>query len=78
MLGSYDSQDSASAAFDAVKNEDIYISIAQGGSLSFWIWDWNSIDNSGSLAFNVAVVPEPSTFLLLTMGLAFLIRRIRS
>ncbi len=66
------------AAFNAVKDRYIDIPLAAGGELSFWIWDWNSIDNSGSLTFNVASVPEPSTFLLLTIGIAFLVRRIRS
>jgi hypothetical protein len=51
------------------------IPLEEGGSLSFWIPDWNSIDNSGSISFNV---PEPSTFLLLTIGIALLIRRTRS
>ncbi len=47
------------------------------GSLSFWIPDWNSIDNSGRLTFNVTRIPEPSTLMLLSIGLAFLARRRR-
>jgi hypothetical protein len=85
MLGSTVYADSADSALNAVLGQYIDISIAEGGSLSFWIWDWNetlnygnSIDNSGSLTFNITSVPEPSTFLLLTIGLAFLMRRIRN
>jgi hypothetical protein len=48
------------------------------GSLSFWIKDKNSIDNSGSLMFDVARIPEPSSLILLSIGLAFLARRRRS
>lgn len=83
MLGSLDGKTSADLALQAVQGNQIEIPIAEGGSLSFWIWDWNSIDNSGSLSFNVAddpgipTVPEPSTFLLLVPGLVFLIRRIK-
>lgn len=85
MLGSTVYADSADSALNAVLGQYIDISIAEGGSLSFWIWDWNetlnygnSIDNSGSLTFNVTSVPEPSTFLLLAIGLSFLIRRGRN
>lgn len=78
MLGSNQSQTSADSALQAVLGQYIDISIAEGGSLSFWIWDWNSIDNSGSLKFNVTSVPEPSTLLLLSIGLFFLMRRARN
>jgi hypothetical protein len=55
----------------------IDISLVDGGSLYFWINDWNSIDNLGEISFNVAAVPEPSTLLLLGSGLVLLARRIR-
>jgi hypothetical protein len=84
-LGSSDPFNSELDAFNAVMTSYIDIPVMEGGSLSFWIWDWdvdkgygNSTSNNGSITFNVTSVPEPSTFLLLTMGLAFLIRRSRS
>lgn len=77
MLGSFDGKTSADLALQAVLGTFIDISLAEGGSLNFWVWDWNSIDNSGSLSFNVTLIPEPSTFVLLTIGLPFLIWRIR-
>jgi hypothetical protein len=39
-----------------------YVTLSGPGSLDFWIYDWNSIDNSGSLTFSITSVPEPSTF----------------
>jgi hypothetical protein len=78
MLGSKDSQTMATSAFNAVKDQFKDITLTEGGSLSFWIFDGNSIDNDGSLTFNVTSVPEPSTSLLLTLGLALLMWRIRN
>lgn len=78
MLGSYTSYNSADLALQASLGSYIDIPLAEGGLLSFWIWDWNSIDNSGGLSFNVTPIPEPSTLTLLAIGLPFLIRRIRS
>jgi hypothetical protein len=84
-LGSSDPSNSELDAFNAVKTSYIVIPVMEGGSLGFWIWDWdlasgygNSTSNYGGITFNVTSVPEPSTFLLLTVGLAFLIRRSRS
>jgi len=49
------------------QNQYLDIFVMEGGSLNFWIWDWNSIDNSGSLTFEVVPVPEPSTLTLLSL-----------
>jgi hypothetical protein len=78
IVGSTTPYDTADAALQANMGSYMDFTMAEGGSLAFWVWDWNSIDNSGSLSFNVNQIPEPSTFLLLTLGLTFLIRRIRS
>lgn len=78
IVGSTTPYDTAADALQANMGNYMDFKMAEGGSLTFWIYDWNSIDNSGSLTFNVAPVPEPSTFLLLTVGLAFLIRKIRT
>ncbi|PKN68378.1 MAG: hypothetical protein CVU54_15075 [Deltaproteobacteria bacterium HGW-Deltaproteobacteria-12] len=71
--------DSSTDAFNAVQNLHLDISLEEGGGLYFWIWDWNSIDNSGAISLNVTSVPEPSTLILLAIGLSCLIiRSIRS
>ena len=70
--------DSPESAFSAVQNLSLDLPMAQGGGLNFWIWDWNSLDNSGAISLNVEPVPEPSTLVLLTMGILFLIRRLRT
>ncbi len=67
--------DTPTGAFNAVQNRYLDISLEEGGSLYFWIWDWNSIDNSGAISLNVTYVPEPSTFILLAIGLSCLIIR---
>jgi hypothetical protein len=58
-------------------NDPLDITVGTGGWVWFWIWDTNSIDNSGSLTFDISrtPVPEPSSLLLLGIGLASLIRR---
>ena len=77
MLGSYDWYSSVDAAFAASQSLSKNITLAEGGSLEFWIWDWNSIDNSGSLTFQVSAIPEPSTLLLCATGVLMLLARRR-
>jgi hypothetical protein len=77
MLGSTTGYDLPALAFQAVQGSYLDIAVAQGGSLNFWIWDWNSIDNSGGLDFSVTRVPEPATFMFLALGLPFLLCRTR-
>ena len=64
-------------AYSSLKYLDVPVN--EGGSLNFWIWDWNSIDNLESLTFDVAMapIPEPSTLILVGTGLFFLVRRFR-
>lgn len=57
--------------------EYLDIPVNEGGSLIFWIYDTNSIDNLGSLTFNVVLIPEPSTIILVGTGLLLLLRRYR-
>ena len=85
-LGSQDLYDSAGVALGANLGNYMDIALAEGGELIFWIADGrldgdpskrNTIDNSGSLTFNVVVIPEPSTFILAGTGLLFLARRFR-
>lgn len=58
-------------------NDYLDIALAENDWVSLWIWDTNSIDNSGSLTSDITMltptpVPEPSTFLLLASGFALL------
>jgi hypothetical protein len=90
-LGSQDLYDSAAVALGANLGKYMDIALAEGGELIFWIADGNlgktpydalhrnSIDNSGSLTFDVATapIPEPSTLILVGTGLFFLVRRLR-
>ena len=81
-LGSQDLYDSAAVALGANLGKYMDITLAEGGELIFWIADGrldgdpserNTIDNSGSLTFDVTEipmpVPEPTTMLLLGSGL---------
>jgi hypothetical protein len=77
ILGSTTPYASAAEALQASMGQYLDVTLAQGGSLAFWIWDVNSIDNSGGLVFSVAPVPVPSTLALMAIGLAVLARRLR-
>jgi hypothetical protein len=76
-LGSFTYYGSPNEALINNIGQFVDVSVTEGGSLNFWIDDWNSIDNSGGIRFDVTPVsvPEPSTFLFITLGLAFLIGR---
>jgi hypothetical protein len=87
-LGSDVLYDTAALALKANLGKYIDITLAEGGELIFWIADGkldgnpserNTIDNSGSLTFDVATapIPEPSTLILVGTGLFFLARRFR-
>jgi hypothetical protein len=69
MLGLSTPFDTPQEAFAAVSGTYLDINILEGGSLHFWIWETNSIDNSGSLSANVTAVPAPPAMLLLGFGL---------
>jgi hypothetical protein len=47
------------------------------GVLKLYYWDSNNDDNSGSVAANVSVVPEPDTLALMLAGLGALAVRAR-
>ena len=88
-LGSDVLYDTAALALKANLGKYMDITLAEGRELIFWIADGNlggtledalhrnSIDNSGSLTFNVVPIPEPSTFILAGTGLLFLSRYFR-
>ena len=70
ILGSTNPFDTAGEALNAAFGSYHDINMIEGGSLRFWIWDVNSIDNFGWLSVQVTALPEPSTILLLGLGLA--------
>jgi hypothetical protein len=76
-LGSFTFYGSPGEALINNIGQFVDISVMDGGSLNFWINDWNSIDNSGRISFDVTSVPvpEPSMFLLLSLGCAFVVGR---
>ncbi len=81
MLGSYESYNSRTAALEAWQGRSIDIPLAEQGTLIFWVYDVNAIDNFGTLSFDVTdpppdPVPEPSTLMLLALGLPWLSRRL--
>ena len=87
-LGSDALYDTAALAFGATLGEYMDITLAEGEQLIFWIADGslsgppnerNTIDNAGSLTFNVALapIPEPSTFIFIGTGLLLLAGRFR-
>lgn len=77
ILGSIDPYLSADEALSDNLGEYVDITLPSGGSLVFWIWDTNSLDNAGSLTFDVTPIPEPATFVLLGTGMLFLVKRFR-
>lgn len=70
ILGFTKPFDTADAALNAAVGSYLDINMDTGGSLRFWIWDVNSIDNTGLLSVKVTAIPEPATILLLSLGLA--------
>ena len=74
-LGSRDGKATADKAFNDVYGSYRDIHLAEGGSLTFYIWDWNSIDNSGGLSFKVEAVPLPPTLILMLSGFGLIIIR---
>ena len=85
-LGSDVLYDTEEKALEKWFGKYIDITLAEGGELIFWIADGrldgrpserNTIDNSGSLTFDVVLIPEPSTFILAGTGLLFLSRYFR-
>jgi hypothetical protein len=68
-------QDTEEAALDYYRNcvDGVTIYLAQSADLYFYINDFNSVDNAGSVTLDIQVVPEPGTLCLLGLGLAFLI-----
>ncbi len=60
---------SSGAALSSVLSESLPITLPEGGTLTFWIQDNPTIDNRGSLTFDVEQIPEPATILLLCLGL---------
>jgi len=85
-LGSKNLYDKGYLALGATLGKHIDITLVEGEKLVFWIADGsldgppnerNTIDNSGSLTFNVVLIPEPSTLILAGTGLLLLLRRYR-
>jgi len=79
ILGDTNGFSNAQSAWENsfLKYKYLDVQVNDDGSLNFWILDWNTIDNSGSLTFDVVLIPEPSTFILAGTGLLFLSRYFR-
>lgn len=77
ILGSTSPYSSANEALSSNLGKYYDINLPPGGSLLFWIYDINSIDNLGDLTFKVTLVPIPPTFLLFGTGLLFFVKRDR-
>ncbi len=77
ILGSNSPYSSADEALSSNLGKYYDFNLPPGGSLLFWIYDLNSIDNLGNLTFKVTLVPIPSTILLFGTGLIFFVKRIR-
>ncbi len=80
ILGATDPYDSPDKALSDNLGKYVDIEVPSGGSLVFWIYDTNSLDNSGSLGFNVTLIPAPPTIILFVTGIIFLsgiIRRLK-
>ena len=78
-LGNTTGYNTAQLAFDAAAQDYLDVTFGDGGgSLTFWIYDEGVIDNAGGLSVDVTAVPEPSTLLLLLLGVPFIIRKVRS
>ena len=69
LLGSTSPFATANEAFNAAAGSYLDIVLTEGASLSFWIWDTNSIDNAGWLSAGITSVPEPATMMFLGLGL---------
>jgi len=76
-LGSETRYSSAEDAFNAVVGSYLDITLAEGGTLTFYIYDVTTVDNGGGLTVEVTMVPEPSTLLLLLLGIPFVVRKFK-
>jgi hypothetical protein len=56
-------------AFANIASLSTTITLSAYETVYFYIWDDNSVDNGGSLSFNIASVPLPSSLLLVLGGL---------
>jgi len=78
LAGDTNGYDTAELAFDAVLNSYLDVILGDGGTLTFWIYDDGTVDNAGGLTVEITMVPEPSTLLLLLLGVPFVFRKLRN
>ena len=76
-FGGYDGKwqptESAALQYYHANVDGLTITLAQAADLYFYINDYNSVDNAGSVSLEIGAVPLPGSIFLLAPGLGWLV-----